>query len=267
LARSARLVFAVIFSALLASAVFAQQANPGTSERPDLSGTWAIFPGVNATSGLRVEAAGAEQTRRLDRVEIRGAIGQGRGALPWKEAPSYKPEFQAKVKDLDERQSKTDLVFYCGKPGLPRIGPPRRIIQLPNEMVFLYEDMSGDPYRIIPTDGRPHRANANPSHYGDAAGTWDGDVLVIDVRNFVEETWFGEKGYFHTDAMRVTERLWRDGENLVWQVTVHDPNVLTEPWTMAPRMVRRSTQALEESPPCREQDGGLLRNNDHHDQR
>lgn len=262
-----RIVFALILSALPATLLSAQQANPRAHERPDLSGTWAIFPGVNAASGLRVEGAGAEETRRLDRVEIRGAIGRGRGALPWKDAPSYKPEFQAKVKDLDARQSRTDPVFYCGKPGVPRVGPPRRIIQLANEVVFLYEDMSGDPYRIIPTDGRPHRPNANPSFYGDAVGRWEGDVLVIDVRNFVEETWFGEKGYFHTSDMGVIERLWRDGENLVWQVTVHDPNVLAEPWTMAPRMIRRSTQPLEESPPCREQDGPLLRNDDHHDQR
>ena len=95
----------------------------------------------------------------------------------------------------------------------------------------------------------------------------EGETLVIDVRNFVEDTWFGEKGYFHTEAMRITERLWRDGENLMWQVTVDDPNVLTAPWTMAPRMIKRSTQPLEESPACRETDGALLRNDDHHDQR
>lgn len=262
-----RIACAAAFSALLASVAFAQQTTRPATEHPDLSGTWAIFPGVNASGALRRETAGAEVTRRLDSVDIRGAIGQGRGALPWTPAPSYKPELLAKVKDLDARQSRTDPVFYCGKPGVPRVGPPRRIIQLPNEMVFLYEDMSGDPYRIIPTDGRAHRADANPSHYGDSVGRWEGGTLVVDVRNFIEDTWFGEKGYFHTDAMRVTERLWRDGDNLVWQVTVHDPNVLMEPWTLAPRMIRRSTQALEESPPCREQDGALLRNNDHHDQR
>ena len=119
----------------------------------------------------------------------------------------------------------------------------------------------------MPTDGRPHRSDANPSYFGDSVGRWDGDTLVVDVTNFVEDTWFGEKGYFHSDAMRVTERFWRDGDNLVWQATVDDPKVLTEPWTIAPRMIKRSTQALEESPPCRETDGTLLRNDDHHDQR
>jgi hypothetical protein len=240
---------------------------PASDKRPDLSGTWSTFPGVNAGAGLRRETAGTQELRTLDAAAMRGVRQQVPGAKPSTDVPSYKPEFQAKVRDLEARQSRTDPVFYCGKPGVPRVGPPRRIIQLPNEVVFFYEDMSGDPYRIIPTDGRPHRADANPSYYGDSVGHWEGNTLVIDVRNFVEDSWFGEKGYFHTDAMRVTERLWRQGENLVWQATVEDPNVLTAPWTMAPRMIRPSTQPLEESPPCREQDGALLRNDDHHDQR
>jgi hypothetical protein len=83
--------------------------------------------------------------------------------------------------------------------------------------------MSGDPYRVIPTDGRGHRVNANPSDYGDSVGRWEGNTLVIETTGFSEDTWFGEDGYFHSDAMRVTERLWREGENLVWQATVEDP--------------------------------------------
>jgi hypothetical protein len=53
----------------------------------------------------------------------------------------------------------------------------------------------------------------------------------------------------------------------VWQATVEDSTVLARPWTMPPRIIRPSTTPLEESPPCREQDAPLLRNNDHHDQR
>ena len=171
------------------------------------------------------------------------------------------------MKDLFDNESKTDEVFYCGKPGVPRIGPPRRIIQLPGEMVFLYEDVSGDPYRIIPTDGRAHRKDANPSYYGDSVAHWEGDTLVVDVTDFVENGWFGEGGYFHTDAMHVTERLWRDGENLIWQASVDDPKVLASPWTMPPRVVTPSDDPLEESPPCVEDDGHRLLNSDHHQQR
>jgi hypothetical protein len=89
----------------------------------------------------------------------------------------------------------------------------------------------------------------------------------VDVTNFVEDTWFGENGYFHSDAMHVTERLWRDGPNLVYQATVEDPKVLTAPWTMAPRVVKPSDDPLEESPRCVESDGSKLLNNDHHGQR
>jgi len=127
--------------------------------------------------------------------------------------------------------------------------------------------MSGDPYRIISIDGRGHRINANPTAYGDSVGHWDGNTLVIETTNFSEDTWFGEEGYFHSDAMRVTERLWREGENLVWQATVEDAKVLTAPWTMAPRVMRPSSEPLEESPRCVEDDGVRLLNLDHHRQR
>jgi hypothetical protein len=179
----------------------------------------------------------------------------------------YKPEYQSKVKQLSDNESKLDPVFYCARPGLPRIGPPRKIVQLPNETIFFYEDISGDPYRIIPTDGRPHRANANPSHYGDSVGRWEGNVFVVDVRNFVEDTWFGEDGYFHSAEMHVIERLWKDGDNLVWQASVEDPAVLASPWVMPPRLIQPSTDPLEESPKCVETDGPKLLNDDHHGQR
>ena len=176
-------------------------------------------------------------------------------------------EKTTKVKDLADHESRTDPVFYCGKPGIPRIGPPRKIVQLPKETIFLYEDISGDPYRVIPTDGRPHRQYPNPSAYGDSIGKWEGDVFIVDVTGFGDDTWFGEDGYFHTDAMHVVERIWKDGDNLVWQATVEEPNVLAKPWVMPARLLRPSTDSLEESPKCVESDSSKLLNDDHHLQR
>ena len=233
---------------------------------PDLSGTWAYEIDLPPVV-LKKQVNGSVSVKTIDQTWRDPAQAPIRGALPSTPAPSYKSEFQEKVKSLSDNESKVDEVFYCGKPGVPRIGPPRRIIQLPGEMVFLYEDISGDPYRIIPTDGRAHREGANPSYYGDSVGHWEGDTLVVDVTNFVESSWFGEDGYFHTDAMRVTERLWRDGANLIWQATVDDPKVLTAPWTMRPRVVKPSNDPLEESPRCIEDDGKRLLNSDHHQQR
>jgi hypothetical protein len=219
------------------------------------------------SGGIKREVDGKVIIKQADLSSRRAPKGEVKGALPFTAAPVYKPEFQAKVKDLIDHESRTDPVFYCGRPGVPRIGPPRKIVQSANEIIFLYEDMSGDTYRVIPTDGRAHRADANPTHYGDSVAHWEGDVLVVDVKNFVEDTWFGENGYFHTDAMHVTERLWRDGDNLVWQATVEDPKVLAQPWTITPRVVKPTDEPLEESPRCIEDDAHRLQNNDHHGQR
>ncbi len=257
---------------LLAALAGAQQTGSSKTRRtadghPDLSGLWAYAVDL-PSGGIKRQIDGKVIVKQADLSNRRAPKGEVKGALPFTAAPSYKPEFQAKVKDLFDHESRTDPVFYCGRPGVPRIGPPRKIVQLPKEIIFFYEDMSGDTYRVIPADGRPHRADANPSAYGDSIAHWEGDVLVVDVTNFDDYTWFGEGGYFHTDAMHVTERLWLDqGGNLVWQAKVEDPKVLAQPWTMTPRVVKPTDEPLEESARCMEDDGRRLLNDDHHGQR
>jgi len=251
------------FSVAALLPVFAVADTPKAAH-PDLSGVWSYAIDL-PPAAIRKQVNGSATVQKVNRgVTVAKAV---KGALPSTPAPSYKPELLAKVKDLADHESKTDEVFYCGKPGIPRIGPPRKIVQTPSEVIFFYEDISGDPYRVIPTDGRPHRPDADPTYYGDSVARWDGDTLLVDVTNFVEDTWFGEDGYFHSDAMHVTERLWRDAENLIYQVTVDDPKVLTTPWTMPARVVKPSTEPLLESPRCVEADANRLVNNDHHAQR
>jgi hypothetical protein len=268
-----RIVLILAVAAIAAACVFAQAsgaAKPAASTpraadgHPDLSGIWQFAIDLPPT-GLKKTGPGGVEFKAVDQSARRDAKGVA-GALASTPKPVYKPELQAKVKDLLDHESKTDPVFYCGRPGVPRIGSPRKIVQTPKEMIFLYEDISGDPYRIIPI-GRPHRKDANPTYYGDSVGRWEGDTLVVDVTNFNEDGWFGEDGYFHSDAMHVTERFWRDGANLVYQFTVDDPKVLTAPWTAPPRVVKPSDEPLEESPKCVETDAAKLVNNDHHGQR
>ncbi len=267
-----KVLFSVFGCAILFQGMMlAQQTGGASSKRalgthPDLSGVW-TYAIDRAPSALKKEVNGTVTIQTIDQSARHGDATSIGGALPSALKPTYKPQYRAKVKDLADHESKLDPVFYCGKPGVPRIGPPRKIVQLPNETIFFYEDISSDPYRIIPTDGRPHRPNANPSHYGDSVGRWEDDVFVVDVRNFVEDTWFGEDGYFHSSELRVIERFRKDGENLVWQATVEDPVVLAAPWVMPPRLIKPSTEPLEESPKCVETDGPRLLNDDHHGQR
>jgi hypothetical protein len=126
--------------------------------------------------------------------------------------------------------------------------------------------MSGDTFRIAPINGK-HNPDLDPSYNGDAVARWEGEKLVVESVNFVEDTWFGEFGYFHSDQMKVTEYLWLQGDQMAYQVKVEDPKVLAQPWVMAPRLIKRSDSPLQESPVCVESDGPLLKNNDHHGQR
>jgi hypothetical protein len=281
------LISRVFFTALFIVPVFtvAQQpsANPAAAAKaapvkptprtadghPDLNGVWSGVGGISSFFRSEKKEDGSIQIKGGDQFYIftnKRPDGPPRPAAA-QNVPSYKPEFAEKVKTLNDNESKLDQVFYCGKPGVPRQGPPRKIMQTPKEVVFLYEDMSGDGYRVIPTDGRPHRADASPSYNGDSVGHWEGDTLVIEATNFVEDTWFGENGYFHSDAMRVIERLTRQGDAILYEVTVDDPKVLTQPWTMNPRKIQVTDEQLEESPRCVEQDGKRLLNSDHHQQR
>src|SRR4029453_6232615 len=188
-----RILALVACAVLIQVVVSAQQAR-----HPDLSGVWS-YAIDRAPAALKKEVNGQVTLQKIDQSARHGDASKVKGVQPSEQRTTYKDKHLAKVKDLADHQSRTDPVFYCGKPGVPRIGPPRKIVQLARETIFLYEDISGDPYRIIPTDGRAHRPNANPSHYGDSVGRWEGYVLVVDVRNFVEARWFGGGGVFPHD--------------------------------------------------------------------
>jgi hypothetical protein len=168
--------------------------------------------------------------------------------------PVYKPEFMAKVKDLEKRQVQTDPVLRCKSPGLPRIGPPDKIVQRAGEMAFLYDDVSGSFWRAIPTDGRKHRDDVDESYLGDGVGHWEGDTLVVETVNFNEDTWLTDDGAFHTKGLKVTERLTRNGDTMTWVATADDPKVLSQPWTLRPRKATLSATELPEPAPCVDQD-------------
>ena len=179
--------------------------------------------------------------------------------------PVYKPDLLAKVKELSDLQAKLDPAFFCKLPGIPRMGPPAQIVQTPGAVVLLYGDHNA--FRVVPTDGRKHRTDVEPSYLGDSIGWWEGDTLVVEANQFTEDTWLGSDGYFHSPAMRVIERFQRAGDTMRYSATVHDPDVLAEPWTMTPRTLRLSTDpadSLVEAPPCIERDAPHMLTNEHH---
>jgi hypothetical protein len=179
--------------------------------------------------------------------------------------PKYKPEFAAKVKDLTEHQVKYDTVLQCQPPGVPRIGPPSKIMQNAREIVFLYDDVNGSFFRIIPTDGRTHRKDTPASYLGDSIGRIEGDTLVVETTNFNDETWLTDNGAFHTKDLKVTERLRRRGDTIEYIAIVQDPAVLAEPWSPKGQMMWITNIEIEEPARCEDRDLDHIVDGSHHD--
>jgi hypothetical protein len=263
--RGARGVFPVVLGASalwLCGATSAADGVPRMPDgHPDLTGTW--------DNGSGIEFVQPQQRGKSVCVSgcgpAPGAAPPPAGAAPPRpDRPSYKPEFAAKVADLSARQVQTDPVLRCLSPGVPRIGPPDKIVQRANEIVFLYDDVSGNFFRIVPTDGRPHRKDVEPSTLGDAVGHWEGDTLVVETTGFNDEAWLTDDGSFHTSDLRVVERIKRTADTLEWTATAYDPKVLTEPWTPHTRMARLTDQEIAEAAPCIDQDINHIVDGSHH---
>ena len=212
--------------------------------KPDLTGTWGgafnpITGGGNRRCGpTQTDCKIAQDNFWVDYEWISpsrfGIYGR----------PIYKPEFWDKVQELDQWTNKEDPIMTCQPMGIPRALTPRRIFQTVKDITMLYatSDYGGGnrEFRSIPTDGRKHDAQRarQATYMGYTVGNWEGDTLVLDSISFVDTTWFGRGGLFHSDNMHVVERFTRKGDELFYDITIEDPDVLVEPWVMPTRILR-----------------------------
>ena len=219
---------------------------PRLGSHPDLTGNWSYtdWIGNYMTGGGR--RCAPTQSPTCDRQDNQtydfelyspsrfGGLGR----------PMYKPEFWDKVQELDMWTNKYDPVMTCQPLGVPREGPPRRIMQTDKDVVLFYQggDAGGGygEYRMIPTDDRKHdpKKAIEATYLGYTVGHWDGDMLVLDAISFVDSTWLGRGGLFHSELMHVVERFTRQGDVILYDVTVEDPGVLVEPWVLPTRTLR-----------------------------
>jgi len=221
---------------------------PRMGAHPDLTGNWVYtdWIGNYMTGGGRRCGPGQKEgcSRQTNQTEDFELYSPSRfGNL---NRPVYKPEFWDKVQELDMWTNKYDPVMTCQPLGVPREGPPRRIYQTDKDITFIYQggDAGGGygEYRIIPTDNRKHGPNAeyDITYFGDSVGRWEGDTLVIDSVAFIDTTWLGRGGFFHSSKMHVVEKFTRQGDALLYDVTVEDPEVLAEPYVFPTRTVRKN---------------------------
>jgi hypothetical protein len=239
----------------------ASKPTPHTADgHPDLNGVWHHFFG-----GLVAKVGDSSFDLNFGQSVPRSKAG----GPPVPQAkpdpdPQYKPEFAAKVKMLNDNQVKEDHTLHCMPPGVPRIGPPQEILQTAKQVVFLYGDLTGNHFRVIPIGGGHSADPGDTTYNGDSTARWDGDTLVVDVTRLTDDTWLADNGYFHTTKLHVTERLRRVGDTVQYSMTADDPAVLVKPWTIT-RTLTLQPDILAEMPPCVDNDAGHYVNSEHHD--
>jgi hypothetical protein len=219
---------------------------PRLGGRPDLTGVWASNDWIGNYGSRRCGPTQVECYRATNQTEDFALYSPSRfGMLT---LPMYKPQYWDEVQRLDMWTNRYDPVMTCQPLGLPRQGPPRRIYQTETDITFLYSvfaDAGGGlaEFRVIPIDGREHGPDAEYAftYYGDTVGRWEGDTLVLDSIGFVDTTWIGRGGFFHSDRMHIVERLRREGDAILYDVTLEDPDVLVEPLVFPTRVLRRNT--------------------------
>ena len=247
---------------------------------PDLTGYWADPPGP----GLQyIRSADGKTVTVVDRdapeLDARAQPRFKERAADKSRRPPYKPQFQARQRELMYTASRIDPGIHCYPAGVPRIGAPTEIVQTPGTVYLMYagegsaesEDMTHT-FRIVPI-GATHGKDLDPVPVGHSIGFWEGDTLVVDVVAIDPDTWLDGDGDFHDENLHVVERFTRKGDTLEYDVTIEDPTIFTGPWKPAAgsvagrtgsrvRIARPASQHVLPDFPCVERDREHKVNND-----
>ena len=215
-------------------------------KKPDLTGVWQAGntlrgPWQEANAGLGLGGSGRNPTGPA----VQSSTERPAGA----EAAPYQAWAATKVVEAFNRRGIDDPTALCLPPGVPRVVMlglyPQQIIQTPTQIVVLYE--YGNSHRLIRLNDK-HPDDLIPGYNGDSVGHWEGDTLVVDVTGFNDRTWIAGTGTFHTEALHVVERYTRvDKDQINWEATIEDPNVLTKPWMLKTTMMLREGTRIEEN--------------------
>lgn len=201
--------------------------------KPNMSGIWQV---MNAAA-WNVEDHNAQK-------DVPAGIGvvEG-GAIP------YLPDAAEKRNENYANRATRDPLTKCFMPGVPRITYlpyPFQIIQTPNFIMIMYEFRQL--IRNIYINSK-HPDGAIDWWLGDSRARWEGDTLVNDVVDLIEDTWLDKAGNFHSDQLHVIERYTlTDADHIKYEATLEDPKVYSRPWKMSMILYRHkepNVQLLE----------------------
>ena len=214
--RNSALSSGIVAAALLmGAAATAQDVQRMSNGKPDFSGIYTPPATVNATGPRGNLIFNADKMAPV-KPGAEGLLYEARNGDPRHDEPRA-------------------MCLPAGFPSGMLYILPIQIVHNPNTLVIIPELQRAA--RIIPTDGRPHRSGIEPSYYGDSVGRWEGDTLVIDTVNF--KRWILDdyhytdptKTRWHSEELHTIERLQRDGNKLLYQITIDDPQIFTRPFS------------------------------------
>ena len=228
-----------LFPALLAAAAVQLTAQKPFSpprlsdgETPDLRGIWQ----AEGTAHVNIEGHSAQKRIAASKSII---VDPADGVIP------YRPEALAQRNANFKLRTTADPNIKCSQAGVPRANympSPLQILQSPGNFAIAYQDVHA--FRIIYLDARPHVERID-WWMGDSRGRWEGDSLLVDVRDLNNETWFDQAGHHHSEDMRVIERYTLSGpDTLVYEATMRDPKIFTQPWTIKVTLRRQKEPGI-----------------------
>jgi hypothetical protein len=190
-------------------------------------------------AGGKPDFSGIWQTTSAADFDLQPHAGRkdappGPGVVEGNVIPYLPAALAQKDKNFANR-AKADPRLKCWTLGTPRgiyYPEPFQVFQRDRDLTLVFQ--FGHSVRTIHTNGTLHPEETDQEFWlGDSRGHWEGDTLVVDVRDFTEETWLDRAGNFHSTALHVVER-WKllDANTLEYSATLEDPNVYSRPWTI-----------------------------------
>ncbi len=223
---------------LLGMPALAQDAGHAVSRHhdgnPDINGIWQAINTAHWNLEDHNPASGPAEYGVLT------TMPPGVGVVVGGEIPYQDWAREQRQKNFENRW-REDPEAKCYLPGVPRatyMPYPFHVLQGTSHIMIVYGFAEAN--RTIHMDKENPAPPPIDSWMGRSHGRWEGDTLVVEATGFTGQAWFDRAGNFASDTLRVTERYTPTGPNsMMYEATLEDPNVFTEPWTIRMPLYRR----------------------------
>ncbi len=217
--RHLALLLAALVLGTSALAASTQKIPRAANGKPDFSGIW------ETTSAADYD---------LEPHAARKDAPPGAGIVEGGKIPYLPAALEQRKKNFAARASADPRLkgFTLGTPRAVYYREPFQIFQRDRDLTLFHQ--FGHSVRTIHTNGTPHPGGETHEFWlGDSRGKWEGDTLVVDVKDFNGETWLDRSGNFHSEDLHVVER-WRflDADTIEYKARLEDPKVFSAPWNI-----------------------------------